>query len=396
MEEIWSDSVFRATGALAFDDFLKALRDPLRGISELGKKLPTRPRFFVYGAGNVGRRIAVAIQKKGYDVVAFIDNNVALHGVYVEGVKVAPFNELCPSEDDVCVIAIWRYRHDPRLSSHHARSLGFHQVFHFSLIASILGLEGVLPNYAVDGPSSLLISNPERRFKEVLEGFGDSSSQNLWKRVLGFHFLPIIDFLPGKSSNALPFDPASVRSYIDGGAFVGDDFVDKLNTFSGVRYAKLVEPDCSTFEKLARRQFSQDIVLTTLNAALSAASGFVRFNSTGGWDAKVVGGSDVDAESVPAVTVDECISDMPGPCYIKMDLEGHEIQALHGCSEALRRDDTIFSVTLEHRPIDIFEIPEVFLKYRDRTSFLISHDTEFRMDLVLYSVPRRYLGVSMS
>ena len=63
--------------------------------------------------------------------------------------------------------------------------------------------------------------------------------------------------------------------------------------------------------------------------------------------------------------------------------------------ELLRRTDVIFSITLEHRALDLFEIPEFLMGYPGRSHFLYPHDSEFSMDLVLYSVPDALVSSSV-
>lgn len=80
-----------------------------------------------------------------------------------------------------------------------------------------------------------------------------------------------------------------------------------------------------------------------------------------------------------------------GRIYVKSDLEGHEIFALHGACKLLERDDIIQLITLEQRAMDFFEIPELLYSYKQKRSHLYCHDTEIFMDFVLYAEPAKFV-----
>lgn len=362
--------------------------DMQSGARSLIPDLASTEGFYVYGAGNVGRKIARALRLRKFNVRAFIDNNPDLHGKTVDGLSVLSPSNIVPQIRDVCVIAIWSYRHDPKLSQAHAKTIGFSTVVHFSALASFFALEEVLPNYAVSHPEVFCSEQMPERFERLLNLFEDPESRDILCRTMAFHFRPDPSVLPALR-DGLPFEPSLISAYLDGGAYDGDDFSQKLKAFCGLQSAKLIEPDPANFERLQRRSFTNAFELTTVNVALSAKSGWVRFDNTGDWGAKVLEGASQDSGvNVRCATVDDLVDDWTGPIYVKMDLEGHEIPALMGSVKTLMRANSIFSVTIEHRPMDVFEIPEFLAQFPDRMLFIYTHDTEFRMDWVVYSVPK--------
>lgn len=56
----------------------------------------------LFGAGKVGQRVLDTYKTE--DVLAFCDNNIKLHGTYIQGKKVISFEELCAIAADVEVI----------------------------------------------------------------------------------------------------------------------------------------------------------------------------------------------------------------------------------------------------------------------------------------------------
>jgi FkbM family methyltransferase len=378
---------------------LKALaRDPLIFIRDSLSSLPKKPDFYLYGAGNLGRKMARGLAAQGAVVKGFLDNNPKKVGQIVEGLPVLALDNLSLTENSVCVITIWHYRHNPAESAKHANSLGFQNIFHFASIAALFGIAEVLPNYAVDHPSVLFNDDTKGRLLNTARFLSDEPSRHVLSEVISFHALPSPSRAPKISFRPLPFQPEKVVTYIDGGAFVGDDFESHLKDFSELKQALLVEPDPQSFATLKNRQFPKHIEISPVHAALSQSKGHITFQANGDWGSKVVEGSEIpNGLRIPCVTLDSLgkLFLFSGPVYIKMDLEGHEIAALKGAQELLRRNNVIFSITLEHRALDLFEVPEFLMSFPGRSHFLYPHDSEFSMDLVLYSVPDALISTTV-
>jgi hypothetical protein len=70
-----------------------------------------------------------------------------------------------------------------------------------------------------------------------------------------------------------------------------------------------------------------------------------------------------------------------------MDIEGAEIDALNGASEAIKRFRPILAICVYHKPDHLWKVPLLISTYSDDYSlFLRPHDEE-GWELVLYAVP---------
>ena len=65
--------------------------------------------------------------------------------------------------------------------------------------------------------------------------------------------------------------------------------------------------------------------------------------------------------TVPLTTIDKLVSELnlPSVDFIKMDIEGAEMQALEGARETVRRFHPRMAISTEHRPTDPDQIPQV-------------------------------------
>jgi len=368
--------------------------DPLAMVRRQVGRLPVSPVFYIFGAGNIGRKMLRGLVARGCNVRGFLDNNSALRGQAIESMPIFEWKDLRLELNAVCVVSIWHYQHDPKETAKQAESVGFRYVIHFSALASLWELPDVLPNYAVDNPAVLFNQQTEKRFLNLWHSL-DDESRCVLSQIIKFHALPDPYNLPLISTRRLPFDPIRVASYVDGGAYVGDDFASRLQAFKSLKEAVLIEPDPHSFQILSNRLFPGSVVVCPLNAALGAGAGLVNFQANGNWGSRVVADKDgVSGLRIPSIALDAVAVNLPSPMYVKMDLEGHELEALKGSTGLLERMDVILSVTLEHRALDLFEIPEFLSGFPNRSLFLYPHDSEFSMDLVIYSVPTRLVTLA--
>ena len=370
-------------------DFKLIEQDPAFYVKAYYNDFPSKPHFYIYGAGNVGRKMLRALRKKGHKVVGFIDNNLRLVGSIIDGIPVVRASILTLNEEAVCVLSIWRYQHDPRTSFKHAQHLGFKNVIHFSALTILYDMEDVFPNYAIDHPRSIFTGNVMNRWSDLKRHFKDPSSISLAKSVLEFHALPILDNLPRLNVRPLPFDATLIRAYIDCGAFNGDHFLSELPIFSGLNRAYLIEPDPQNWNKLTKRELGETIEIDYINAAIDCNEGLSEFAANGNWGSCIaITENFMSTISVRTLTLDHFLNLSSELTYVKIDIEGNELRSLKGAIQMLGSKNVVFSITLEHKSCDIFEIPEFLESYKHRRSFLYAMDTEFCMDLVLYSVPQ--------
>lgn len=150
--------------------------------------------------------------------------------------------------------------------------------------------------------------------------------------------------------NILKLTPC--EHYLDLGAYRGDT-VDELLHYSGGSYGSIIalEPDRRTFRKLCEHVDGMENVIP-IQKAIYSFSGTAVFDSAAGRQSAIGQGKD----EIETVTVDELCSGRE-ITYIKMDVEGAEIDALNGARETLACKKPKLNVALYHRFSDIFEIP---------------------------------------
>ena len=73
------------------------------------------------------------------------------------------------------------------------------------------------------------------------------------------------------------------------------------------------------------------------------------------------------------------------PTYIKMDIEGAEMEALLGAQGNIKNNKPKLAICLYHKPEDIIEIPHIILSINPDYKLAIRHYTTCNWETVLYA-----------
>ena len=72
--------------------------------------------------------------------------------------------------------------------------------------------------------------------------------------------------------------------------------------------------------------------------------------------------------------------------FIKLDIEGSEMEALRGAEKIIRRDKPRLAVSIYHEPQDYFEIPFYIRELVPEYKLYIRHHKPNKNDTVVYAV----------
>jgi FkbM family methyltransferase len=254
--------------------------------------------------------------------------------------------------------------------------------------------EAFLPHYPVDLPHKV-----HQQADEVLRAshlWSDDASrieylaQVRW-RLTGDFGLPS----PVQHTTYFPLKLCPLTDnevFIDCGAYDGDSirsFLDQpINTFQKV-YG--FEPDPANFSKLEQdvsmRPERESITLQC--AAVGAHNGTVTFSGDGN-EASSVGKGDI---VVNCVTLDEALSGT-APTYVKMDIEGAELDALNGARGTIQKHFPVLAICSYHVQNHLWKIPLLIQSIRSNYRFFLHPHLLEGWDLVCYAIPESRLAES--
>ncbi|MGH7995180.1 MAG: FkbM family methyltransferase [Opitutaceae bacterium] len=255
--------------------------------------------------------------------------------------------------------------------------------------------EELLPFWTCDLPHRVV--EAADRIRGLADLWSDEASRRQFRVQLRWRldgdFAPLALPAPG----SLYFSPEFIRlrsdeRVVDCGAYDGDtlrDFLARTGAAFG-RYTAL-EPDPENFRRFAVEAARQDPAVRDRIRLLPVAAHHrretLRFAASGDLSSAVGrdGSVRVQGETLDAIIGSE------SPTFIKLDIEGAEIDALRGAAGILAHARPVVAVSVYHRQSHLWEIPELLRSMvSDYAFFLVPHVRD-GWDLVCYAVPKERL-----
>jgi FkbM family methyltransferase len=348
-------------------------------------------RLVLFGAGNLGRKVLECVRSIGVEPLAFADNSQSKWGADVDGVPV-----LSPKDAAVrygasalFVVTIWSLGH----SYSETRAMLEHMgCTHVECAASLRWkfANRLLPDFCQDLPHKLYEQAAEVSKAASLwaddSSLGEYLNQVKW-RALG-------------DQNALR-PPVKEESYfldslywvkdhevfVDCGAYTGDTAEQVIRRNPAFSRIVAIEADPENFDRLTRwigtLEESVAARIISLNVAVGANHGKLRFQAGRGEGAKLAPDGNMVVECIP---IDE-LAEAASPTFIKMDIEGAELEALEGARRSIQTHRPILSICVYHKQNDLWRIPLfIYTMVDDYRLFLRPHDVD-GWQLVCYAVP---------
>jgi FkbM family methyltransferase len=310
----------------------------------------------IVGAAGEGSRLAALCRQQGIALAALADDNPSKIGTPVEGHKVERVGELNRLDRATPIVIA---SHRLLGATERLRAQGFKTVLPFAALQA-LAPERFPAHMFYDGLLEDIWSNREH-YAQLADRLADRRSRDVLDAVLNFRLTldpaalkPVLDaddlYVP---KNLIDFSEHEV--YVDGGSYDGDT----IRTFMakvGSRFDRIYafEPDPATYAKL-KGHFSSERRVEAIHAGLHREAGVLRFRDDASRGAIFATDGTIE---MPVTTLDTVIGDGP-VTYIKMNIEGAEIDALHGAEKAIRRERPKLALSVYHRPSDLWRIPDI-------------------------------------
>jgi len=359
---------------------------------------PFAERLVLFGAGALGRKTAAGLRLSGIEPLAFADNNPACWGKTIDGLEVCSPEEAASrfSARAAFVVTIWHAGGGHRFS--HTRDqllhLGCEPVIPFAALFWKYA-EVFLPYYAIGLPHLML--KQAEQIREAFELWNDDASRREYLAQVRWRLRLDFDVLPPPVGHAQYFpddlwEAGPQEVFVDCGAYDGDTLrilFARQESFRGQVVA--IEPDAENARKLHEYVASLPEPLrgrvAVLPVAVGASAGRTRFCGTGTAAARVHPEGTAEVQCAP---LDELLHGIL-PSFIKMDIEGAELDALAGARHLLHQARPVLAVCVYHQPDHLWRIP-LFIRgvVEDYCYFLRPHNEE-GWDLVCYAIPRQRL-----
>ncbi len=339
----------------------------------------------IMGSAVEGQRLARICTSKKIEIDAIVDDDPKKAGSVVAGRTVEPTQSLTQlSKSTPIVIA----SHRVLGVAQRLQDLGFETVIPFAML-QVLAPEVFPPHMFYNGLLDDLWAH-RSEYQSLNGRLADNQSRQVLDAVIGFRqTLDPSVLRPMVSENDL-YAPEGLfkftddEVYVDGGSFDGDTIRTFIERVRG-RFADIYafEPDPVTFDTL-KGNFRDEPRVHPIHAGLHSHGGSLRFRDDASRGAIFADDGEIE---MPVTTIDEVLGDRR-LTYVKMNIEGAEIDALRGGQRAIRKWLPRLAISVYHRASDLWRIPQLVLELSpDYELYLRQHDGGI-IETVLYALPR--------
>jgi len=353
----------------------------LTDLGRIGSNIAIMP------AGAGGTAILQVCKRNHISVECVIDNDIKKHGLKIDGIPIVSVEEVTTAYEGICVIV--------------AASYG-------STRNEIIYLleERQLPYFEIDMAQyweavNLSEMKPDGRYAEIAKAFNyytilysmlqDIKSRLVLINILNYRVSYNQDYLKKivSEENRQYFEPTiypiTDRDYfVDCGAFNGDTFnvlmdsvAGKINGYYGF------EPTTEAFNQLVTTTSKFSNVLLFQKGVYSKTE-TLRFDTR-----KVMGAHSISEEGnaeIDVISLDEALKGFR-VTFIKMDIEGAEMDALNGAKTMIQEQNPVLAISVYHKTNDLYEIPLLIESFGVKYNYYLRHYTLNGFETILYAVP---------
>lgn len=177
--------------------------------------------------------------------------------------------------------------------------------------------------------------------------------------------------------------PQPREMFIDGGCFNCGTDKEFIKWCSG-DYERIYafEPDTTNYEHCLEECEKENIKkIEIYNKGLWNCETELSFQQTGGQGSSIGEGKEV----ISTTSIDAIVGDNP-ISFIKLDVEGAELEALQGAKQTISRNHPRLAICIYHKPEDVVMIPEYILSLHNDYKLYIRHYQISQCETIVYAL----------
>ncbi|MDE8350052.1 MAG: FkbM family methyltransferase [Acidocella sp.] len=342
---------------------------------------------YVYGAGSYGWRILALLREAGYVCYGVIDRKFDNGVTEIDGVPAIHPAQLTPAQVQGRSLVIGVHNERVNIQEIIAAMIGFGftDILWNADLPDVLGAKA--DNYWLTNRQFTIAHF--MKFSTAYAKLADEASRRIFHDILRYR-------VTGATSSRIAADtggqyyPTNVMkfnrpvNFIDGGAYTGDTYR-HLSQHFDIGHWVAFEPDPENFFKLAKFARGLKIPAVLFPCGLSDQSLHMRFITDQGAASHMVAKDSVEAMTLACVALDDVLHGFKAD-YIKLDIEGAEIAALHGMIEMITASQPCLAVSAYHQPDHLALVVERLAVLAPYAKLHIRQHGENAFDTVVYAV----------
>jgi FkbM family methyltransferase len=338
--------------------------------------LENKKLLYYFGCNELSTNLSKIIDPDG-----FIDDYVQ-SGNYWHGKPIISLKNI--SKEAIIVNCVINSR--PRTGFLRILNAGFANVLSYSDLCRALPDLVPLPNFAIHTRKDIIKNS--KKWNLVHNELADYESKNTFDDVLRYRLtadhtaLENYSFRPQDQyfENFMKFDS---EIFVDAGGFDGDTTEQFCLRYPNYQKVYFFEPSKKNIT-LANTRLKKYHSIEFIEKGVSNEEGSLFFNSDSGSSSAVsaTGDCKIDVTTID-LFIDEKVT------FIKMDLEGWEINALEGAKRHIIMDHPKMAIAVYHNPSDIWRIFEFINNIRSDYHVFLRHYTESWTETVMFFMPKK-------
>ncbi|MFZ5968964.1 MAG: FkbM family methyltransferase [Bacillota bacterium] len=349
------------------------------------EKLPKLERRLVlYGTGALGKTVLLHLKNLGISPIAICDSNPAKIGMDFYNYKIMDFKDVLLRFSDFDVlIAIQLYYPDVK-----KYLLNYISIDRIHVCMEISGLRSAF----LRGYNAFISNkNNQSRLNVIYEKLHDDRSRQTMLNVIKGNYTYDLEyfqqvFTPNQYFNEITCSEEN-EYYIDAGAYNGDTLLQYTKFVDG-KYKKIwaFEPFEDSFIQLERAKkelYHNDDCIHLYKSGLYHYSGKIGFNNQVSVSSMRIDDS-YEANSIDVVSIDDLIASEVS--FIKMDIEGSELNALKGAEKTILKYKPKLAICVYHKIDDMLTIPEYIMSLNLPYKYYFRHHDITENETVFYAV----------
>ena len=170
--------------------------------------------------------------------------------------------------------------------------------------------------------------------------------------------------------------------FVDCGAFDGDTIL-SFNNVVGEKYKKIYALECDGANAAKLKiKLSNLSNIEIIEKACYSEKRTISFSNNGTMESKIDDSGDITIESEK---IDNIVADVK-TTFIKMDIEGSELEALKGAKYTIIKDKPKLAISVYHKEEDLLTIPQYILSLNDNYKLYLRHYGDTLYETVLYAI----------
>lgn len=339
-------------------------------------------KFIMYGTGGYARAAFEMFQKRGLLPIAICDSSEELVGTQFEHYEIMSYKTAMSQHGDADVfIASGKFFEE--IKTLLLKDLDPCRLSAFNYF------DKLTPNEFLQ-----YLADNECFLKQFIEALEDDTSRGVLVDLFYAKYMNRMHYYEGISSEDQYFNeitnPSSHERLIDGGAFVGDTLKTFTNFVSN-QYERIhcFEPSPEPFKLLeaVKNSICEDESVKIYNMGLYSESNYQFFNNHQGEGGDCFSDQESDAIKIKVVTIDDFIDE--DVTFIKLDVEGCELDVLKGACETIKKCKPKLAVCVYHKEKDLIEIPKYLMSLEMGYKYYLRHHgsgQNIANETVLYAI----------